>query len=79
MKRTLDPEVARIWLTPLTREEFMRRFDAIGSADLTESIELARWFLRRYPSAGERLAYTRRKYRDLVRAGAREEPHEPDQ
>lgn len=77
-KKTLDPEIARLWLTPLPPDEFMRRYRAIATADLTEGTELARWFLRRYPTAQERLAYVRRKYAALVRAGAREEPDDPD-
>lgn len=77
-KNTVDPDIARLWLTPLSPDEFMRRYDAIASADLSEGIGLARWLLRRYPTAQQRLAYVRRKYAALVRAGAREEPVDPD-
>ena len=41
--------------------------DVLSSeAALEERAELIAWFMRRYPTARERLAYARRKYRELV-------------
>ena len=35
----------------------------LSDAERTESLSLIRWFRRRYPTAGERLAYVRRAFR----------------
>lgn len=47
----------------------------IGEAEEEEARSLIRWFRRRYPTPGERLAYARRAYRrwsaSLTRAGER--------
>jgi hypothetical protein len=49
----------------------------LGEAEEEESRSLIRWFRRRYPTPGERLAYVRRAYRRWARgqAGA---PTDPD-
>jgi len=52
----------------LTREEF----DAYVNAPITaherdNALELHRWFVRRYPTARDRLAYVRRAYRRWTR------------
>jgi hypothetical protein len=51
----------------LSPEEFDRKVLAglADEQDLAERIELVRWFCRRYPTAGERLSYARRKVREL--------------
>ncbi len=53
---------------PLEWEEFDRRVEALlaDEAGLWERVELVAWFMRRYPTARERLSYARRKYRELV-------------
>ena len=60
----------QVWETPLEPEEFERRL-ALALAE-EEEIEQARaliaWFQRRYPTAGQRLAYARRKYAEWTTA-----------
>jgi hypothetical protein len=49
--RTLEPDAARAYLDmPITETE------------REEVLALVRWFVRRYPSPVERLAYVRRAY-----------------
>lgn len=52
----------------LTPEEFDRRVElALSDQDeLQARAALVAWFMRRYPTPRERLAYARRKYRQLV-------------
>jgi hypothetical protein len=40
----------------------------IGEAEEEEARSLIRWFRRRYPTPGERLAYCRRAYRRWIRS-----------
>jgi hypothetical protein len=48
---------------PLPPEEWAARAAIpIGPDELRQSRELIRWFRRRYPTVGERLAYARRAY-----------------
>ena len=57
---------------PLRPEEVERRArgaDERGGARRDAS--LVRWFMRRYPTPGERLAYARRAYRRWTAAGPR--------
>jgi hypothetical protein len=42
----------------------------LGAAEEEEARSLIRWFRRRYPTPGERLAYVRRAYRRWRAAGA---------
>ena len=53
----------------LTPEE-MRAALAVplGEAEREETLSLIRWFRRRYPTPGERLAYARRAYRRWMAA-----------
>jgi hypothetical protein len=47
----------------LSAEEWAERAAVpIGPEELQQSRELIRWFRRRYPTVGERLAYVRRAY-----------------
>jgi hypothetical protein len=47
----------------LSPEEWAERVAIpVGPEELQQSRELIRWFRRRYPTAGERLAYLRRAY-----------------
>lgn len=49
---------------PLPPEEFMRQVCApMSDAERDEVAALAAWFLRRYPTGSERLAYVRRAWR----------------
>jgi hypothetical protein len=70
-KQALLPEVERIWLSPLSSDEFDRRVEqAIAELDGEEGENVAaliRWFLRRYPTAKERFAYARKKYASWTR------------
>jgi len=49
--RTLAPDEARAYVE-----------GPIPDAEREEILALVRWFKRRYPTAGERLAYVRRAY-----------------
>ena len=49
----------------------------LGEAEEEESRSLIRWFRRRYPTPGDRLAYVRRAYRRWAR-GQAEVPTRPD-
>ena len=57
----------------LTPEEFDRRVQlALSDEDeIQERAALVAWFMRRYPTPRERLAYARRKYRQLVESPLR--------
>jgi hypothetical protein len=70
-KQTLSPEIERLWLSPLSQEEFGRRVEqAVAELDGEEGenvMGLIRWFVRRYPTAKERFAYARRKYERWTR------------
>lgn len=49
---------------PLSADEWKRRAAIPITDDERErTLELVRWFTRRYPTPGERLAYVRRAYR----------------
>ena len=79
MKRQkLTPEVEALYLAPLAPEEFDRRLRAslaeLEGPELENLGDLIRWFKRRYPTAGERLAYGRRAYARWVRASERPVP-----
>ncbi len=55
--------------TPLSPERFRAALAVpIGREEMEEARSLIRWFRRRYPTAGERLAYARRAYRRWTRA-----------
>ncbi len=60
----------------LTPEEFDRQVRRALSDDdeLRERAALVAWFMRRYPTPRERLAYARRKYRQLVESPLRAAP-----
>lgn len=74
-RRDIDPRIADLVDAPLGREEFLARIEApLRQEELREAAELYRWFTRRYPTAGERLAYARRKFEEWNR---RLEPVEP--
>ena len=69
MKRQeLAPEIAEMYETPLTLEEFERRTAVRPTEeDIAEFMDLVRWFTGRYPTAKERFAYVRRKYAEWTR------------
>jgi hypothetical protein len=69
MKRQeLAPEIAEIYETPLTLEEFERRSAVRPTEEeVAEFMSLVRWFTGRYPTAKERFAYVRRKYAEWTR------------
>ena len=85
-RQELAPEIAEMYETPLTLEEFERR-TAVRPTDeeVAEFMELVRWFSRRYPTAKDRIAYIRRKYAEWTRnppariARAAEPVAEPDE
>ena len=57
----------------LTPEEFDRRVQSAlaDTREIEERTALVEWFMRRYPTPRERLAYARRKYRQLVESPLR--------
>lgn len=65
-ERQLSPEEVRAALSV-----------PLGEAEEEESRSLIRWFRRRYPTPGDRLAYVRRAYRRWAR-GQAEAPTRPD-
>lgn len=69
MRQALSPDALAIYETPLSPEEFDRRLrEALADEEqMQRNRELCQWFLRRYPTAGERLAYARRKYAEWTR------------
>ncbi len=71
-----SPEGRAAWETPLEPEEFQRRLAAAlaDEEQMRANMELCRWFLRRYPTAAERLAYVRRKYAEWTRGAVRAPP-----
>lgn len=64
MKRqSLDPEIEALVDRPLSAEEVTRILAAsVTDAEVEATLELVRWFMRRYPTANERFAYNRRAY-----------------
>lgn len=64
-----------IYERELTPEEFDRRLSAIlADAEEVESMrELVRWFRSAYPTPQARLAYARRKAREMRSRGDRSE------
>lgn len=69
MKRQeLAPEIAEMYETPLTLEEFERRSAVRPTEDeVAELMDLVRWFTARYPTVKDRFAYVRRKYAEWTR------------
>ncbi len=62
-RRDLHPAVARLIDEPLSLSEFVARVSALPTEDeIADVAELYAWFTRRYPTAGERLAYVRRAF-----------------
>ncbi len=56
----------------LTAEEVREALATpLSDAEREESLSLIRWFRRRYPTPGERLAYARRAYRRWTAAQRR--------
>ena len=57
---------------PMDPAEFSRRVaeirEHVASASGEDTMELVRWFLRRYPSVIDRCRYSTRKYRELSAA-----------
>jgi hypothetical protein len=65
-----SPELANLIAARISPEEFDRRARApLSEAEAREVAELYQWFTRRYPTARERLAYARRKFRQYAAAG----------
>jgi len=67
------PSLAELAERPLTPEEFDRRLE-LARADVEQrarNAELIEWFMRRYPTPSERLAYIRRKHREWTRKPTR--------
>ena len=64
----IAPEIAHLVEEELAPEEFERRLAQPMPEDEAEELrELIRWFMRRYPTPKERLAYARRKFREWTR------------
>ncbi len=57
---------------PLPREEFLRRLALpISHEERAATLELVRWFRRRYPTPLERLAWARRAHKRFSGAARR--------
>lgn len=70
-----SPEIANLIAARIPPEEFDRRARApLSSAEAQEIAELFEWFTRRYPTAKERLAYARRKFRQYTQHAAEAAP-----
>jgi hypothetical protein len=70
MKRVpVHPAAAAIRDREMSPEEFDARLKAALADEerMRELADLVRWFRRRYPTIDERLAYARRKYRDIAK------------
>jgi hypothetical protein len=78
-RRPLSPEAQAIYETPLSPEEFAARLGAAlaDEEQMQANLELCRWFLRRYPTAAERLAYARRKYAEATVPMVDAPPYDP--
>jgi hypothetical protein len=64
-----SPDLANLIAARISPEEFDRRARApLSDAEAQEIAELIEWFTRRYPTAKERLAYARRKFRQYRKA-----------
>lgn len=67
-RQRLDPTIRALYETPVSDEEWARIRDLPRDPESdAETVELARWFLTRYPTAKERFAYVRRKYVEWTR------------
>ena len=68
MKRQqLHPDVEAIYNRRLSAEELARLLSTpISAEEVASTMELVRWFSRRYPTAKERFAYVRRAYARVV-------------
>lgn len=64
MKRQkLAPDIAALVDRPLSADEVARFLvRPVTDDEVEETLELVRWFSRRYPTALERFAYNRRAY-----------------
>lgn len=70
MREYASPDLANLIAARLSPEEFEKRARApLSEAEAQEIAELYQWFTRRYPTAKERLAYARRKFRQYAAAG----------
>jgi hypothetical protein len=70
MREYASPDLANLIAARLSPEEFEERARApLSEAEAQEIAELYQWFTRRYPTAKERLAYARRKFRQYTAAG----------
>lgn len=68
MKQRLAPAIAEVAEEAVPLESYARRFAKAPTEDeIAETMDLVRWFRRRYPTPKERFAYIRRKYLDWTR------------
>jgi hypothetical protein len=64
----IAPELASLVEESLPVSEFDRRLAAPEDpSEAAEMRDLIRWFMRRYPTPKERLAYARRKFAEWTR------------
>ena len=68
MKQRLAHAIAALADAPVSLDAYERRF-AVPPSDeeVEETMQLVRWFRRRYPTAKERFAYVRRKHAEWTR------------
>ena len=68
MKQVVAPAIAELCEEPVTVDAYERLFAAPPTEeDVAQTMDLVRWFRRRYPTAKERFAYVRRKYSEWTR------------
>ncbi len=64
----LDPKIAELVERRISEEEFDRIVNApYVEGEHEDTIELIRWFTRRYPTVRERLQYARQAYEEWTR------------
>jgi hypothetical protein len=67
-RQILAPEIADAQDAPVPLEAYeRRRAIPITDEDVAETMELVRWFRRRYPTVKERFAYVSRKYAEWTK------------
>ncbi len=72
-RREIEARARELDERELTPEEFDRRLREVlaDEGEIRERAALVDWFRRRYPTVRERLAYARRKYRQLIESPLR--------
>ncbi|MBX3186032.1 MAG: hypothetical protein KF819_03415 [Labilithrix sp.] len=62
VKQRVPPAIEELYNRRLSAAELSRMLMPVTDEEVASTMELVRWFRRRYPTAKERLAYVRRAY-----------------